>query len=127
MGGVEFSVSETRKERLEKILGNRDKIFQGAAAKTSNNNNSSDSGLSGWIIGGGVVIAIALIYLFVSAEPNKIIAGAGVVVGLASIGFGISSKKKKSTPYQPSDKLSQEEIKNVFPILEQVNKIFNAI
>ena len=95
MGGVGFSVSETRKERLGKILANRDKILQGAAAQARNNNSTSDSDLSLW---------------------------ARIIRFLKKL-FG----SEESAPSQPSDKLSREEIKNVFPILEQVNKIFNAI
>ena len=95
MGGVGFSVSETRKERLGKILANRDKILQGAAAQARNNNSTSDSDLS----------LLARIFRFFKRL------------------FG----SDESAPSQPSDKLSREEIKNVFPILEQVNKIFNAI
>jgi len=95
MGDVKFSISDTRKERLAKILANRDKILQGAAAQTSNNNSSYDSDLSLW----------ARIVRFFKRL------------------FG----SKESVPSQSSDKLSREEIKNVFPILEQVNKIFNAI
>ena len=48
MGGIGFSVSETRKERLGKILANRNKILQGAAAQTSDKNSSADSDLSLW-------------------------------------------------------------------------------
>lgn len=95
MGGIGFSVSETRKERLGKILANRNKILQGAAAQTSNKNSSSDSDLSLW-----ARIVRFFKRLFGSDEP---------------------------APPQPSDKLSREEIKNVFPILEQINKIFNSI
>ena len=95
MGGIKFSVSETRKERLKKILASRDKILQGAAAQVGNKNSSSDSDLSLW-----ARIVRFFKRLFGSDEP---------------------------APSQPSDKLSREEIKNVFPILEQVNKIFNAI
>ena len=95
MGGIKFSVSETRKERLKKILASRDKILQGVAAQTSNKNSSSDSDLSLW----------ARIVRFFKRL------------------FGLD----EPAPPQPSDKLSREEIKNVFPILEQVNKIFNAI
>jgi len=95
IGNVKFSFSETRKELLEKILANRDKILQGAAAQTSNKNSSSDSDLSLW-----ERIVRFFKGLFGSDEP---------------------------APPQPSDKLSREEIKNVFPILEQINKIFNSI
>ena len=95
MGDVKFSISDTRKERLAKILANRDKILQRAAAQTRNNNSTSDSDLSLW----------ARIVRFFKRL------------------FG----SEESAPSQPSDKLSREEIKNVFPILEQVNKIFNAI
>ena len=95
MGGIEFSISETRKERLAKIIANRDKILQGAVAQSRNNNSISDSDLSFW----------ARIVRFFKRL------------------FG----SEESAPSQPSDKLSREEIKNVFPILEQVNRIFNAI
>ena len=94
-GAVKFSFNETRKELLEKILANRDKILQGAAAQARNNNSTSDSDLS---------LLARIVRFFKSL-------------------FG----SNESAPSQPSDKLSREEIKNVFPILEQVNKIFNAI
>lgn len=94
-GGVAFSLSETNTEMLSKILANRDKILQGAAAQARNTNSTSDSDLSFW---------------------------ARIVRFFKSL-FG----SEETAPTQPSDKLSREEIKNVFPILEQVNKIFNAI
>ena len=95
IGNVKFSFSETRKELLEKILANRDKILQGVAAQARNNNSTSDSDLS---------LLARIVRFFKSL-------------------FG----SEESSPAQPSNKLSREEIKNLFPILEQVNKIFNAI
>lgn len=95
LGGIKFASSETRNNMLKKILANRDKILQGAAAQARNKNSTSDSELSFW----------ARIVRFFKRL------------------FG----SEESAPSQPSDKLSREEIKNVFPILEQVNKIFNAI
>ena len=95
LGGIKFGLSETRNNMLKKVLANRNKILQGAAAQTSNKNSSSDSDLSLW-----ERIVRFFKRLFGSDEP---------------------------APPQPSDKLSREEIKNVFPILEQINKIFNSI
>lgn len=95
LGGIKFSSSETRNNMLKKILANRDKILQGAAAQKRNNNSTSDLDLSLW---------------------------ARIVRFFKKL-FG----SEESAPAQPSDKLSREEIKKVFSILEQVNKIFNAI
>ncbi len=95
MGGIKFDSGETRNNMLKKILANRNKILNGAAAQVGNKNSSSDSDLSLW----------ARIVRFFKRL------------------FGLD----EPAPPQPSDKLSREEIKNVFPILEQVNKIFNAI
>ena len=95
IGNVKFSFSETRKELIEKILANRDKILQGAAVQAKNDNSTSDSDLSLWVR----------------------------IVRFFKRLFG----SEESAPSQSSDELSREEIKNVFPILEQVNKIFNAI
>jgi len=53
MGGVKFSISETRKERLGKILANRNKILSGASAQSNDNASASESGfwssLINWI------------------------------------------------------------------------------
>ena len=95
LGGIKFDSGETRNNMLKKVLANRDKILQGAAAQVGNKNSSSDSDLS---------LLARIVRFFKSL-------------------FG----SNESVPSQPSDKLSREEIKNVFPILEQVNKIFNAI
>ena len=95
IGGIKFGLSETRNNMLKKVLANRDKILQGAAAQVVNNNSSSDSDLS---------ILARIIRFFKRL-------------------FGID----EPAPPQPSNKLSREQIKNAFPILEQINKIFDLI
>lgn len=95
IGGIKFGLSETRNNMLKKVLANREKILQGAAAQVVNNNSSSDSDLS---------ILARIIRFFKRL-------------------FGID----EPAPPQPSNKLSREQIKNAFPILEQINKIFDLI
>ncbi|MBD3878981.1 MAG: hypothetical protein SR1Q5_04755 [Quinella sp. 1Q5] len=95
LGGIKFDSGETRNNMLKKVLANRDKILQGAAAQVGNKNSSSDSDLSLW----------ARIVRFFKRL------------------FG----SDESAPSRPSDKLSRAQIEKALPILEQVNKIFNAI
>ena len=95
IGGIKFDLSETRNNMLKRVLANRDKILQGAAAQVINKNSSSDSDLSLW----------ARIVRFFKRL------------------FGLD----ESVPSQPTNKLSRKQVEDIWPILEQVNKIFNAI
>ena len=82
IGNVKFSFSETRKELLEKILANRDKILQGAAAQARNNNSTSDLDLSLW-----AKIVRFFKSLFgsnESAPPNRRIVTVGFIAPVSS-------------------------------------------
>ena len=121
LGGVAFSLSETRIELLKKILANRDKILKGS---TENSAQVSDKPPVAAIVG-GIFLLCGVGYFAMSDNPNTIIAILGVVAGIAGIGLEIFNKNKKPEP-QPN-KLSRQQIESVLPILTQVNKIFDSI
>ena len=122
-GKIEFKLSETRIELLKKIIANREKILQGAAEQK---NSAQTSTLPVRAIVGGIILIGAVIYFAMSDEPNKIIAGAGVVLGIAGIVFGFNGDKKIDAT-QPQVQLSRQEIENIFPILIKLDKIFDTI
>lgn len=122
-GKIEFKLSETRIELLKKIIANREKILQGAAEQK---NSAQPATLPVRAIVGGIILIGAVIYFAMSDEPNKIIAGAGVVLGIAGIVFGMNGDKKIDAT-QPQVQLSRQEIENIFPILIKLDKIFDTI
>lgn len=129
LGGIKFDSGETRNSMLKKVLANREKILQVASAQAGDKNSaSSNSGSSAPLIVGGILIAGALGYAALTDEPNHLITGAGVIAGIATIGFGLSGGKKSDSSPLPSQKnLSRAQVENVLPILERVNKIFDSI
>ena len=122
-GKIEFSLRETRIELLKKILANREKILQGVG-----NNNSAQTSSPPPVpaIVGAIILIGAVIYFAISDEPNKLIAGAGVVIGIVGIFSGINGKNKNAAP-QPQGQLSRQEVENIFPILTKIDKIFDTI
>ena len=127
LGGIKFDSGETRNSMLKKVLANREKILQATSAQAGDKNSaSSNSGVSVPSIVGGILIAGGIAYAALTDEPNHLITGAGVVLGVIGIIAGLSGgKKSDSSP--PQKNLSRAQVETALPILERVNKIFDSI
>lgn len=124
LGGVAYSTSETRVELLGKILANREKILQAASVQDKNSAQTSNNLPLDKI--GALFLLTAAGYYFMSDEPNNLITGALGIAGIAGIGFSFASKSNDVEP-QSQIQFSPTELKNIFPILDNVKRIFDLI
>ena len=128
LGGMERN-NDTRRECIARIVANREKILQ-EVTKQTDDKISDETNSSSYLplIIGIIFLAVGISYALISDEPNFFIISAGCIIGLAIIGFSLFDDNNKSEPQsQTTTTLSVEQIKNILPILEQINKIYNLI
>ena len=128
LGGLERN-NDTRRDCIARIVANQKKILKGVTNQTEDKiSNEADSSSYLPSIVGIIFLAGGIGYTLISNEPKFPITGATCIIGLAVIGFNLfDDNDKPELPSQTKNTLSIEQIKNILPILEQINKIYNLI
>lgn len=128
LGGMERN-NDIRRDCIAKIVANREKILQGVTKQTEDKiSNEADSSSHLSSIVGVIFLVVGIGYTLISNEPKFSITGAACIIGLAVIGFNLfDDNDKPELQSQTENTLSIEQIKNILPILEQINKIYNLI